>query len=334
MKENLTMKRTLSSLLILALCLSLASAAVAEAPAAGSLKLEQQTVRGNSSWTPESYPEIWITPVFAEYIIDGRDAERYPANFLRFAPPEGAAPLRIDSDYANLIDFDTLLQYSYQAHDRASFELFLERVEEQEYILADGSDGVAIYVSPDRRGRARAMLSISEHFGGTSKLRIEIYDNAGDNLSAEALGELIQAEVARVQAAMQFVELDRYWAEGVFAAVELFNGQVTIAIDTADMTLTDIQDRRIRNRVLVDGKVRTTEIEINSPFQDDLVDAQLADGTEYIYKVSEFWGNAYFYIQEGRTSGQIYLHIRIEGTFTPEEFAAEVEKVYALVTLP
>ncbi|MCL2811990.1 MAG: hypothetical protein FWD25_08910, partial [Clostridia bacterium] len=183
------MKKILSCLLIAVLCLSLASIAMAEAPAAGSLKAVQQTIRGNSSWTPESYPEIWITPIFGEYIVEGRDTERYPANFLRFAPPEGTAPLRFEYDYSNLIDFDTLFQYSYQAHDRASYELFLERAEEEEHILADGSDGVAIYVMPSRWGRGRAMIDLKQYFGGTAKLVIEIYDNAGDDLSAEALGE-------------------------------------------------------------------------------------------------------------------------------------------------
>jgi len=327
------MKRILSALLILALCLSLASVVTAEAPAAGSLRAVQQTIRGNSSWTPESYPEVWITPIFGEYIVEGRDPERYPANFLRFAPPEGAAPVRFEYDFSSLVDFDTLLQYSYQAHDRASYELFLERAEE-EHILADGSGGVAVYVAPDRWGRGRAMIDLKPYFGGTSKLWIEIYDNSGSDLSGEELGKLIQDEVARVQAAMEFVELDRYWSQDVYASADLFDdhNNVTITVDTAAMTITRLQDKRLVSQVLVDGKVRETEIQLSSPYGDDLEEATLADGTPYLRKTWEYWSEAYFFIQEGRYSGEVHLLIKIG--VAPEDFAAELEKVYPLVTLP
>ena len=327
------MKKVLLCLLITTLFLSLAAVAIAEAPEPGSLSLVQQIINRNASWTPESYPEIWITPFYAEYIIEERDAERYPANFLRFAPPEGAASLRIDSDYASFVDFDTYLQYSYQAMDRASYELFLEKAEE-ENILADGSGGVAMYVSPGHWGRARAMLDLKAYFGGTAKLYIELYDGAGEDLTAEKLSEMIQAEAARVQASLQFEELDRFWSQGVFATVELSDGTVTIAVDTAAMTLTDIQTKKLKSRAVVDSKVRATEIEISSPYQDDLEEAEFADGTPYLCKVSEYWSDAYFYIQERRAGDPIYLHIKIEGTFSLEAFAAELEKVYALVTLP
>ena len=325
------MKKILCTLLILALCLGLASAATAQAPAAGSLRAEKQTIRGNSSWTPESYPEIWITPIYAEYIIEGN--ERYPAHFLRFAPPEGAAPLRIDYDYANFIDFDTLFQYSYQAMSRASFESFLEGAERQEEhtILLDGSNGVAMYVWPDNR-RARAMLSISDHFGGTAMLQIEIYDHTGV-LSGDELAKLIQDEAPRVQDAMRFEELDRFWAQGVYASVELFYDfdNVNAVVDTAEMTLVRMQNDRLVSKVMADGEVRETDIQIGATmYGDDHEEATLTDGTPYMYKAGEYSSEAFFFIKEGRYD-DVYLQIKIY--VGPEDFAAELEKVYPLITL-
>lgn len=327
------MKRILSCLLIAAMFLSLAPVAMAEAPAVGSLKAEKQTIRGNSSWTPASYPDVWITPIYAEYIVEGKDSEKYPANFLRFPPPEGTSPVRIQYDYTAVINFDTLLSYEYSAYDRASYELFLEKADE-ENILADGSDGIAIYVSPDRWGRGRAMIDLKPYFGGTAKLCVEVYDNAGSDLSGEELGKLIQDEVERVKAAMELEKLDRYWSQGVYTSVDLFDdhNNVTISVDTTDMTLTRLQDQRLESQVLVDGEVCSTEISLDSPYADDLEEATLADGTPYLRKTWDYWSDAYFFIQEGRYSGEVHLLIKIG--VPPEDFAAELEKVYPLVTLP
>ncbi|MCL2812830.1 MAG: hypothetical protein FWD25_13205, partial [Clostridia bacterium] len=185
-----------------------------------------------------------------------------------------------------------------------------------------------------RWGRGRAMIDLKQYFGGTAKLVIEIYDNAGDDLSAEALGELIQAEVARVQAGIEFVELDRYWSQGVYSSVELFDNHngVTITVDTTDMILTRMQDDRLRSQTLVDGKVREIEIGLNSPFGDEQEEQTLEDGTPYIRSSWDHASFAYFYIQDGRYSGEVYLQIKIG--VERDEFAAELEKVFPLVTLP
>jgi len=323
-----TRSRLLAAALLLCSLLGLASVALTEAPAAGSLKAVQQTIRGNSSWTPESYPEIWITPIFAEYIIDGN--ERYPAHFLRFAPPEGTAPLRIDYDYANVIDFDTLLQYSYQAFSRMSFEKFLERAEEGD-LLADGSDGVALYVLADNR-RGRAMIDLEAYFGDAAMLSIEIYDHTGD-LSGAELGALIQGEAARVQGALQFEALDHYWTQGVFSSVALYDGyeKVSVTVDTSGMTLIGLQDDKLTSRALVDGDGRTTEISLGSLlWEDEVEDKALADGTPYKLRITEYSSHAFFKL--AGKNRDVYLCIKIETP--PEGFAAELEAVYPLITLP
>ena len=322
------MKRTMTCLLLAALLLG-ASIAVAEAPAAGSLSAVQQSIRGNSSWTPESYPEIWITPVYASYIIEGK--EKYPAHFLRFAPPEGVAPLRIDYDFTSMIDFDTLIQYSYQAIDRASYELFLEDVEAEDR-LADGSDGIAAYAAPDSR-RGYAMIDLKDYFGETSKLRIEIYDHTGD-LSKEQRAQLVFDEAERVRAAVRFEELDHFWSQGAFASVELFDShnKVSITVDTAGMTIVGLQDDKLKSLALADGAARSTELALSSYiWADEVEDQELADGTPYKLHAREYTSHAFFFIKEGEYAS-VYLEIKIETP--PEGFAAELEKVYPLITLP
>lgn len=56
--------------------------------------------------------------------------------------------VRYSYDESTLLDLDALIAYYNGAFDRASFELFLESVPE-ENILADGSDGVAMYIKLD-----------------------------------------------------------------------------------------------------------------------------------------------------------------------------------------
>ena len=327
------MKRILSCLLIAALFLSAAAVAIAEAPAAGSLKVEKQTIRGNSSWTPESYPEIWITPIFVDFIIEGRDSERYPANFLCFAPPEGTSPLSIEYNSASVVDFDTLFQYSYSARDRYDFESFLEAKDvEAENILADGSaDGIAMYVIPDNR-RGRALIDLQEYFGGDAKLWIQIYDHTGD-LSGDELAGLIRDEAARVRSAMRLAKLDRYWSQGVFAGVALYDDyqKVDVAVDTTGMTVVRLEDRKLEIKELVDGKVCNTVISLGDlMYADQVEDRELADGTPYKRHTMESSSYAFFLLQ-GKNR-DVYLSVKIE---TPaEDFTAKLEKIFPLITLP
>jgi len=310
----------------MALSMSLVPVVMAAAPTAGSLKLEQQTIRGNSSWTPESYPEIWITPINAGYIIEEKDSEKYPANFLCFPPPEGTSPLHMEYDYANLVNFDTLLQYAYQIFDRHSYELFLEKAEE-ENILADGSDGTAAYVIPDNR-RGRAMLDMKSYFGGTAKLYIEIYDNTG-KLTGEELGKLIQDEASRVKNAIQFMELDHFWAQNVFSSVNLYDHSqnVTITVDTSDMILTRVTGSMLRSQVVADGKLRVTEISLGSlMWEDEVEDKELTGGTPYKVRSTDYTSYAFFRL-EGK-SRDVYLTVKME--ISPEDFIPELEKVYPL----
>lgn len=321
------MKKAILGLLIALLMVSAGVTAPAEAPAAGSLSVEPLTVRRNTTWTSESYPEIWITPLYANGIIEQR--ENSPAAFLRFSPPEGASPYLFGSDEAGFLDHETLVSYSYYAYDRASFELFLEKAE-PEHTLADGSDGVAMFIAPDNR-RARSMISLADQFGGTSKLEIYIYDHTGD-LSAEELAALIADETARVQAGMVLETLEQYWSGGVFSSVVLFDdyNDVSVRVDTSGMTLTSLKDNRLTSlRKAEERGTIDTKIEVGTYVNDKAVEATLADGTPCLIYTADYTGYAGFTLKDG--DRPIYLYITIN--LPPEAFLEELERIYPLVTV-
>lgn len=321
------MKRLLSSLLVAILTLALCAPALAAEPEAALFKVEKQTVRGNSAWTPESVPEVWLTPYFDEYIVEGK--ENYPAEFVRFPVAEGSSPYSFRQDSFGAVNFDTLVSYSYQAYDRASYELFLEKAE-ADNILADGSDGVAMYIAPDNR-RGRAMIDVKSMFGGTAKLTIDVYDNTGD-LDGEALTKLIQDETKRVQDAMKHEKLEQYWSKGAFSTVILFDDYAKheVTLDVKDLTIIDLDDdKMIVMEKNSKGKVDKTKYELTDYLyhEEEAKDAALADGTPYKVYNSEYTGYTSFQLAEGEKP----LILSIEITCDQEEFVAKLEQAYARV---
>lgn len=321
------MKRLISIILVVMLTFTLCAAALA-APVAGSLTVTRQNVRGNSSWTAESYPEIWITPLFDQYIIAGM--EDYPPHFLRFAPPEGTCGLEFNNDYSAVINHDTLMITSYYCLDRASFELFLEKAE-GDMLIADGKDGLAMYVDLERN-RAYAMIDLKEQFGGTAKLEIDLYD-ASRALSKDALTEAIKAEADRVKSAMALEKLDGYWSDDVFASVELYDtyDPVTAVVDTQGLIITKLEDNSVTWETKTSERdTATTRVSIDTYMNSEATDATLADGTAYKVFNYDYTGYAFFPVLEGK-HGQIYMAIEIETS--PEEFPAALEAVYPRVAV-
>lgn len=326
------MKRSIAVWTLVCLLL-MAAVAGAEAPAAGPLSMEQHAVRGNASFTAASYPEIWITPIFDEHIIVG--LEKYPAHFLRFAPPEGCEAMEFDYDDTVFIDHENLLTYEYYAYDSASFELFLEKAE-AEHTLLDGSDGVAMYITPDSR-RAQAMLDISEWFGKTAKLSVYISDHTRD-ITGEALTALIEAEVARLQDAMEFVELDHFWSEGVIAGVQLKadNDPVTVKVDTAGWIVTKVQEDTLLSKWKASERMAgkrklTIDTYTYVDSKDDVTELTLADGATFrVYSTDLSSYAALTLLEEGKR-GAVHLTIQIDGA--PEDFAAALQEVYDRLTI-
>lgn len=327
-------KHLLPGLLALCLVIGLAGTGHAQAPAADSLNAVYESVRGNASFSAETYPEIWITPIFSEHILLAK--EKYPPHFLRIAPPEATLPMEFNYDSAVFIDHDLLLVYSYYAYDRASFELFLEKAE-PENTLSDGSDGVAMYVVPDSR-RARAMIDISEHFDNTPKLEIIISDYTGD-LDAEDLQALIEEETARVRDNMEFVALDDFWSADAYASVQLHarNDPYLVTVDTAGMTIVKLEENAL-NAQRADGnsvsktKVIVEDYSYAAGKEGENATLTLADGTEWIVYNSDYTGYASRLLTDsGKYDRSLYLTIQIDAA--PDAFAEALEAMAARVTV-
>lgn len=174
--------------------------------------------------TEESYPEVCLNPDYYSVVYGRNDS----MNFLRFPGPAGAQPVTFSESSCSYLDMDRLIQYSYYLDDRDSFEDFLSDAEADEYILKDGSDGVALFIEPgDYGARAYAMIAVQE-FGKTAKLRITItMDDLDKRLPqdqrVQALADIITAEADRVLAQMHIDSFAPYWSYAQFAGVKFLD---------------------------------------------------------------------------------------------------------------
>lgn len=326
------MKR-IAGLLALLMALVLAMPVLADAPAAGSLTMTQETVRNNTSFTLESYPEIWITPYFDEHIIVG--LADYPPVFMRFSPPEGTMPMEFDYDSAAFIDHENLLVYSYYAYDRASFEVFLEKAA-AENTVADGSDGIAIYANPDAR-LGRALIDIKDVFGKTSKLEIIVNDYNRDATS-ETLLQMIEAETARVMDSMTVETLDGYWSADVFASVELADnsGPVTAIVDVSGYTMTKVDESELTlKEKATERSAGKTRIQLDDYAyvlsKEETEGMTLADGSEWLVYIWELGGYASRVVAEEGRYGPVYLTINIDTE--PDSFIEKVEELWSRIEI-
>ena len=325
------MKKLLSALLYAALALSLSVSALAQ-PAA--VDVTRQSVRGNATFTRESYDTVWITPVFDDHILTQVNPETYPARFLTFGAPENGCLIKYTYDESSFLNHDALLGYYYFAYDRASFELFLEKAE-PEHIVKDGLDGVAIYMQPDSR-RAYAMIDLKAQFGGTAKLEIVLIDHSGD-VSVEQLQQLIEREVERVQAEMMVEEPGHFWSEGRFASVEIAADRDpwSAVVRVEDLTVTRIEGNKLVTKTADDRSAYSTEIAVDGysyPHNnEEAEDAVLADGTPYRRYVGEYTGYASFTLSADGKYGPVYLTFKIDGK--PDAFDAALEAAYARVSV-
>ena len=176
--------------------------------------------------TPESYPEIRLNPSYAYKFFTDYD----PAApvFVCFSGPAGAAPQEFDTDNALYVDETNAIQYNYQVKSSASWEEFVNQAEEDAYILADGSEGLAAYINPSRR-QAYGMLATRE-FGKSSKLEITMQLDAlsskmPQDTIIDALTNAILPEVTRVKEQMHYETLAPFWNDGAFSGIKLLESR-------------------------------------------------------------------------------------------------------------
>ena len=146
---------------------------------------------------PESYPEARLSLDYLDSIFCGYSEPWV----IRFGAPENCYPISFDVMDCSYIDGSNGTLYIYQALEDSSFESLLYECENDDCIVADGSDGYAAYVEPER-GFAYGQVALPE-ISEAAMLYIVIY--MGDLLYYETdadcaaiLAEAISAECAHV----------------------------------------------------------------------------------------------------------------------------------------
>lgn len=176
--------------------------------------------------TPESYPEIRLNPNSSyKFFTDYSPADPI---FVCFPGPAGAMAQEFDTDSALYADETNAIQYSYQVKSSASWEEFVNQAEEDDYILADGGDGLAAYIDPSRR-QAYGMVATRE-FGKSSKLEITMQLDALSSKMPQdtiitALTDAILPEVTRVKEQMHYETLAPFWSDGAYSGVKLLESR-------------------------------------------------------------------------------------------------------------
>ncbi len=208
--------------LILGLVLLCSAAACGEESLPWLETEDQDAYFSTTLLSEESYPRICISP-FSTYQLFGRgNTEPW---YVTFPAPTGARCAEFGVDNCHFLDFENNRQISYQATDSYSYETFLNKCENEDNIILDGSDKVAAYINPDR-GSAYALLGLDTIKRG-AKLYISIsqnnYRKVEENELAQLLKDVITAEASRVQENMACAQNEKFWTDGTFRGVSLFS---------------------------------------------------------------------------------------------------------------
>lgn len=114
--------------------------------------------------------------------------------------------------------------YYYEALEDCSYESQLYECQNEDYIVADGSEGYAAYVEPDR-GFAYGLVGLPE-ISETAMLYITIY--MGDLLyyeteeqSAGILAEAVSAECARIMGEKTVQLEEDFWTSNAYCGVKM-----------------------------------------------------------------------------------------------------------------
>lgn len=295
------LKLTLVTLLTLALLLPLCAVAEESLP---SMELLSQDVYFSATLlTPESYPEIRVSPYSFSRIFVSGNKEPY---FMVFPCPAGAFVSDFDEDSASFLDLDTPRQYLYAAVDGYSYENFLNNCDVDEYILADGSDKLAVYIEPNRQ-RANALIGVPD-IDKSVKLQVVLIDDSLENRSEQeiidALTAEINAEVARIQATMTVELADAYWTTGRYAGFKvpagarytpglgldytLPEGYNIVAMDGTDVTIAKVLGKD--DAIQVDFDLDTySYVSYKVDEEPDNVITVSIDGNEY--RIWSHWYN-------------------------------------------
>lgn len=291
----------------LALLLSLVTLATACAATAEGLpymeQLSQDLYFNTSLLTTDSYPEVCVSPYSFSGMYIGQYDKPY---FIRFACPPNTFAVAFSEYSVSFVDMDCGYQYIYIGQDGCSYESFLDDCDDDEYILADGSEGFAMYIEPDG-GRAFALLSAAE-IEETAKLEIRVSDSSLDSedrqLVIDALTAMIRDEVSRVQSTMTTERMDSYWTDGRYAGVTIISTTrnshgITMTYTLPDGYFITNVDSETFSIVSIEGKDIATTVHfaldnysyVNSKLENEPENVTTAtiDGVEY--RIYSHWNN-------------------------------------------
>ena len=183
-------------------------------------QIEQNTYVLTLYITPESYPEIVLSPFYLSSIVSGYKEPW----FVRFSQPENTIMLDFDMRDCSCVNEDAEIQYSYQAVENYSFEGLLNECANDDYIVADGSAGYAAYVDPES-GSAYGLVGLPEISKG-AKLYVSIYMHGfmpsdTEERRSEILAETIAAECERIIAEKRVALEENFWEDNPYRGIKM-----------------------------------------------------------------------------------------------------------------
>jgi len=262
----------MKKILALLLAMMMLFAVTAQAEETYMRQITQKSYINTLFITPESYPQVCISPYYASSVYGSNYKEPW---FISFSMPANTMATSFDFSSCHLIDEEELIQYDYQATDSYAYETFLNKCENDDYIIYDGSDKKAAYLEPDR-AYAYGLLGVPEIEKG-AKLYSSIYmGGLGRNVTTEKrvqmLTDAITAEMDRILAEMTVQKMETYWSEGKYTGVKMpsleYGDQMLVfdfpnmdvyyedgSVETSEMFLIDLDDNRMTGLVRFDEEL-------------------------------------------------------------------------------
>ena len=230
------MKRLIAVLMGLMLLCGIAASAEEALPY---LETQDQDIYINTSVLSEgSYPQVCISPYYATSLFE---SDRNEPWYVTFPAPAGAQCSEFNVDSCQFLDLANFRQIFYQAIDNYSYETFLNKCEDENNIILDGSDKKAAYIVPDN-GNAFALIGLDEIARGAKlyvKIHLDTIRKVAEDERAGLLTGIITEEVERISGSIACVKLDRYWTDGAYQGVKLFSWSVPGMTVTQDLPQID-----------------------------------------------------------------------------------------------
>ena len=206
--------------------------------------------------TPDSCPGVCISPSSESRLFELSLPDE--PLFVVFSAPPADSFCR--SFYPNSAAFQDLagdrkIEYAFRS-DYWTYEKFLEKVTDTQVILSDGSNGAAIYLSPEF-GAAHALIALDGLDTG-DHLEITITMGTVRDIELEdriaRLSEMILSEIDRIRAEASVVTMDRFWTDGAYRGIRFFtmdNPDIKVSMDLPEITFHTTGAREVSGKMFL-----------------------------------------------------------------------------------